>query len=544
MSEVTADKLLDLVRRSELVPTKKLDPFVEKLKERAGGWPKDQKAFAKLLIEDDLLTKWQADKLLAGKHRGFRLKQYKLLDQIGKGGMSHVYLAEHMVMERRVALKVLPKQRVKDRSYLARFKLEARAAARLDDPNIVRVYDIDHEGDTHYIVMEYVKGRDLHQTVGHDGPLKYEVAADYIAQVAHGLQHAHEMGLVHRDIKPANCLVDPHKTVKLLDMGLAKLTDDETSLTLANDENVLGTADYLAPEQALNSHAADARADIYSLGCTLYFLLAGKPPFPDGTISERLLKHQVEKPASLLTYRPDCPLSLEDICSRMMSKKPEDRPQTAGDVAILLTDWLADRDYTPPAGSSIGGGTGSGAGGLGSGIGSGILSRFSSSSVGSTEAGSSRTGSSSGDTAKLYASSEVDTDEDIGLAPMEDEAEERSRQSKDEKDAAPSSGVLSDESGPKIGGSGGPRTSAKGSGIARSSRSSLSSPSGPPKSIFDEVMLEKASPIVRRAAQIDGYNPLHPPGYVNPYTKTPWYVWVGVTVGLLLLIAVMMWALS
>ena len=535
MSEVIADKLLDLVRRSELVPPKKLDPFVEKLRERAGGWPKDQEALAKLLIEADLLTKWQADKLLAGKHRGFRLKQYKLLDQIGKGGMSHVYLAEHMVMERRVALKVLPKQRVKDRSYLARFKLEARAAARLDDPNIVRVYDIDHEGDTHYIVMEYVNGRDLHQTVGHDGPLKYEVAADYIAQVARGLQHAHEMGLVHRDIKPANCLVDPHKTVKLLDMGLAKLTDDETSLTLANDENVLGTADYLAPEQALNSHAADARADIYSLGCTLYFLLAGKPPFPDGSISERLLKHQVEQPASLLTFRPDCPLSLMEICTRMMCKKPEDRPQTSGEVAALLADWLADRDYTP-TGSSIGSGAGSGSGGVNSGIGSGILSRFT-----STSGGSSKTGSSPDDTGKLLASSEVDTDEDIGLAPIEEEIPEKS--SKDKK-AAASSGVLSDESGPKIAGSGRKRTSAKGSGIARSSKSSLSSPSGPPKSIFDEVALEKASPIVRRAAQIDGYNPLHPPGYVNPYTKTPWYVWPGVAIGALLLIAAMMWAMS
>ena len=144
------------------------------------------------------------------------------------------------------------------------------------------------------------------------------------------------MGLVHRDIKPANCLVDPNDTVKLLDMGLAKVTDDETSLTLANDENVLGTADYLAPEQALNSHAADARADIYSLGCTLYFLLTGKPPFPEGTISERLLKHQVEEPESLLATRPDCPLSLVDICSRMMAKKPEDRPQTAGEVAPML----------------------------------------------------------------------------------------------------------------------------------------------------------------------------------------------------------------
>ena len=228
MSQVAADKLLELVRRSELVPEKKLDKFLEKdLAEN--GLTDDQAALAKRLVDSKLLTQWQADKLLAGKHRGFRLGKYKLLGQIGKGGMSHVYLAEHVLMERRVAIKVLPKQRVKDRSYLSRFQLEARAAARLDDPNIVRVYDIDNEGDTHYIVMEYVEGRDLHQTVSQDGPLPFNTAAQFIAQVAHGLQHAHEMGLVHRDIKPANCLVDASRTVKLLDMGLAKLTDDETS---------------------------------------------------------------------------------------------------------------------------------------------------------------------------------------------------------------------------------------------------------------------------------------------------------------------------
>ena len=153
------------------------------------------------------------------------------------------------------------------------------------------------------------------------GPLPYEKAADYVAQVARGLAHAHEMGLVHRDIKPANCLLDKHEVVKLLDMGLARLIDDEASLTLDNNENVLGTADYLAPEQALNSHKADARADIYSLGCTLYFLLTGHPPFPDGTISERLIKHQVEPAPSIFKERPDAPSVLVNICNRMMAKQ-------------------------------------------------------------------------------------------------------------------------------------------------------------------------------------------------------------------------------
>lgn len=549
MSEA-ADKLIDLVKRSELVTEKKLDGFLERSVKAPGGLPDDPAKVAEMLIADGLLTRWQADKLLAGKHRGFRLGKYKLLGQIGKGGMSHVYLAEHVLMERRVAIKLLPRQRVKDRSYLSRFQLEARAAARLDDPNIVRVYDIDNEGENHYIVMEYVEGRDLHQTISQDGPLPFVTAVRYVAQVATGLQHAHDMGLVHRDIKPANCLLDQNGVVKLLDMGLAKLTDDETSLTLANDENVLGTADYLAPEQALNSHAADARADIYSLGCTLYFLLVGRPPFPEGSISERLLKHQVEEPESLLKLRPDTPLSLVDICTRMMAKKPDDRPQTAGEVARILNDWLADRGESPvPLGPSPTMARGNE--GLGSGVGSGILSRFPKSPTPAPLRSPGGVAPPASDTARLYAAS-VDTEEDIGLAPLDDES--KSLSARQAKKAAASSGVLSDESAPKIAGlsDGGSKgrsgkgaagnadpskgTGAKASPSPGSSKgdprdASLSSPSkaGKPRSIFEE---EYANPVeddpitrrAKRAATLE-YDPLHPPGYKNPYTKTPWQVW-------------------
>lgn len=414
-----AQGFLDLVKRSQLVEDDQLQSFLANYRETHGEeLPQRPEALADAFVEEGLLTEWQAEKLLAGKHRGFMLGKYKLLGQLGKGGMSTVYLAEHRMMRARRAIKVLPRDRVKDATYLDRFQLEARAAAKLDDPNIVRAYDIDHEGETHYIVMEYVDGKDLHQLVKEKGPLRFETAADYIAQVARGLSHAHEMGLVHRDIKPANCLLDKNGVVKLLDMGLARIVDDAASLTMDNNENVLGTADYLAPEQALNSHTADSRSDIYSLGCTFYYLLTGHPPFPEGSISERLMKHQVEKPPSILNDRSDVPSTLLHICEKMMSKKPDDRYQTAGEVAERLAEWLADR------GEDVGDSFKSKKGDSSSGVGSGVLRRFSESvSQGPGDSGSAvRRGLPEPATYSAPAAQAVDHDEEIGLAPLDEEA--------------------------------------------------------------------------------------------------------------------------
>ncbi|NUQ62272.1 MAG: protein kinase [Pirellulales bacterium] len=352
MAKLTVDSFLDLVQRSGLVERESLKRAVARLQEQ--DEPIAESAAASL-VEAGLLTRWQSEKLLEGRHKGFFLKKYRLLNHLGTGGMSSVYLAEHVLMQRRVAIKVLPKHRVQDTSYLARFHREAQAAAALDHRNIVRAYDVDNEGDLHYLVMEYVEGQDLQAMVRDRGPLEYPIAADYARQAALGLAHAHGAGLVHRDIKPANLLVDRNHVVKVLDLGLARFTEeDHASLTLAHDENVLGTADYLAPEQARDSHGADARADIYSLGCSFYFLLTGHPPFCEGTLPQRLMHHQNSPPPSIFKDRPDAPEDLVRICLRMMAKKPEDRQQSAVEVADELAEWMTVHQVAVEAGTSGG----------------------------------------------------------------------------------------------------------------------------------------------------------------------------------------------
>ena len=306
-------------------------------------------AIADALVKDETLTGWQAEKLLQGKHKGFFLGSYRLLRPLGKGGMGAVFLAEHEMMRRRCAIKVLPHSSIKEgSSVLQRFYVEAQAVAALDHQNIVRAYDVSKEikdkKEIHYLVMEYVDGDDVQGIVYESGEIDCVKAADFVRQTANGLAHAHENGLVHRDIKPANLLVDTKGVVKILDLGLARFFDDsdEASLTKEHNETVLGTADYLSPEQALNSHDVDHRTDIYSLGCTAYFMLTGHPPFPDGTVAQRLVAHQVKAPTPITDERADAPADLVAIIDKMMDKKPEERFQTASDIATTLSAWLIE----------------------------------------------------------------------------------------------------------------------------------------------------------------------------------------------------------
>ncbi|HWB12107.1 MAG TPA: protein kinase [Pirellulales bacterium] len=350
--QLSVSTFLETVERSGLVERSQLARTLSDLERDSGAEAaNDSLVVANHLGRVGLITDWQRKRLLEGRAAGFFLGKYRLLDHLGTGGMSSVFLAEHPLMRRRVAIKVLPKNRVNDSSYLARFHREARAVASLDHPNIVRAFDVDNDGDVHYLVMEYIEGHDLKSVVDRDGPLSYRTAADYMRQAADGLAHAHEAGLVHRDVKPANLLIDAKQVVKLLDMGLARTSDEiDASLTKDHDERMLGTVDYLAPEQALDSHLVDPRADLYSLGCTLYFALTGHPPFPDGTLAQRILMHQTKEPADIALKRPDVPASLVAICRRMMAKSPSGRYQSATEASQALVEWIGrfDRGETRP----------------------------------------------------------------------------------------------------------------------------------------------------------------------------------------------------
>src|SRR5262245_26066737 len=276
---------LDLVEASRLLPAARLAPFrAESDSETTSS------TLASRLVRDRLLTPYQATQLLQGKHQGFFLTQkYKILDHLGTGGMGEVYLCEHLILQRLVAVKALARRGtgVPHASAVERLYREARAVASLDHRNIVRVFDVDQTGGSPFMVMEYVDGVDLHRYVTTHGLVELTRGADYVRQAAEGLQHAHEAGLIHRDIKPSNLLLDRTGVVKILDLGLARFLVDtrrNQPVTERYDANsVLGTADFMAPEQAIDSSKVDIRADIYSLGCTLYFLLSGRLVFEAGS---------------------------------------------------------------------------------------------------------------------------------------------------------------------------------------------------------------------------------------------------------------------
>lgn len=297
------------------------------------------------LIDTKAMTTYQAQHICEGNTKGLVLGNYVILDTIGEGGMGQVFKARHKRMKRVVALKVLPDAALKSANAVERFHREVEAVARLEHPNIVTAHDADEFNGTHFLVMQNVQGTDLSSLVKRTGRMPIGKAVNCIIQAAKGLEYAHAEGIVHRDIKPANLLLDRKGRVKILDMGLAKLERTTggdgfaaTQGELTQEGAVLGTVDYMAPEQALDTHLADARADIYSLGCTLYYLLVAQPIYAGSTLMAKMLAHKDKEIPSLTKDREDVPQELDAIFSRMVAKEAGERYPT---MTAVLTDLEA-----------------------------------------------------------------------------------------------------------------------------------------------------------------------------------------------------------
>uniref|UniRef100_UPI00321FE46A serine/threonine protein kinase n=1 Tax=Thermogutta sp. TaxID=1962930 RepID=UPI00321FE46A len=350
---VTGEQFWQSLQESGLLSADELSRWGQEL--FGSAFPDSGEELARELVRHRVLTAFQAGCLLRGRTKGLVLGEYVILDRLGKGGMGVVFKARHRRMERVVALKTLSPQGMKDPDSVQRFYREVKAAARLTHPNIVTAYDAgEHEG-IHYLVMEYVDGQDLANLVKDHGPMPLQEALECVLQAARGLAYAHSEGVIHRDIKPSNLLVDRSGTVKILDMGLARLMFGTLKEGLTGDQltatgQVMGTCDYMAPEQAVSTHRVDGRADIYSLGCTLYRLLTGEPPYKGGTLMEVLMAHREAPIPSLSKAREDVPLEVDMVFQRMVAKRPEDRYQRMEEVIEALKHCLAVCRAGVPAG--------------------------------------------------------------------------------------------------------------------------------------------------------------------------------------------------
>lgn len=341
-----ANEFLALTEKSGLLNAGQVREVSKKL-----GLAKDASArqIARELVKNRVLTPFQAERLLEGRYRGFVIDEFRVREVLGVGGMGCVYIAEDPTKNRKVALKVLAAKHSVDAGMLTRLKLEAEAGMQIDHPNVIQTYKVDSTGAVNYLVMELMKGISLHELVALQGPMRWGLACDVFAQIADGLQAAHDEGIIHRDIKPANLLIGSDGTAKLLDFGLARISGsakDEFSLAMIFGHDCLGTPDYISPEQAVDSNKVDETADIYSLGCTMYVALTGRVPFPAKSSRQKIEGHQTKSPKPITDLRSDVPPEVLAIIAKMMAKQPAHRFQSAAELAKALQPYRKPREVS------------------------------------------------------------------------------------------------------------------------------------------------------------------------------------------------------
>jgi serine/threonine protein kinase len=337
----------DLLLRSKLLGADEVPRVLERWRKEAAD-PEDVGRFMQWLIARQLITEYHAAMLLHGHAEGFFVDHYKLLDRVGKGHLGVVYKAVHRLGQV-VAIKVLPPTRARDAELVARFQRGAQLARRLRHPHVVRTFQAGEWNGLHFLVMEYLEGETLEQTLARRGKLAPAEATRLIHLALLGLQHLHESGLVHRYLEPANLMITPGRnettlqaTLKILDISLCRaLLDSTAAPRLTHEGTILGPGPYLAPEQARDAHATDIRADIYSLGCILYHCLAGQPPFPDPTPMGQVIRHATEAPRPLIELNTEVPAGLQQIVDWMMAKDPAQRYPTPERAARALEVFLA-----------------------------------------------------------------------------------------------------------------------------------------------------------------------------------------------------------
>ena len=337
---VTLEQFIEYLSEVGFMTVEEVHDFLDELP--LNKQPRSARRLVEEMVRHGRLTKFQAELMFKGKIKRLVIGNYIILEKIGQGGMGRVYRARHRRMDRIVALKLLPFSARESPEAIDRFELEVKAAARLSHPNIVTAHDADEAGGRYFLVMEYIDGVDLLTLVKEQGPLAVDTAVDYVLQASAGLAYAHSQKVIHLDIKPANLLLDKSGTIKILDMGLARIDDLVSDIEsapaeeLIQDGKVMGTVDYVPPERSSNPEAVDHRADIYSLGCTFHHLLTGRPPFGGSTILKRIRAHRVKPIPSLCKRRDDVPESLDAVYQRMLAKDPDDRYQSMEEVITHL----------------------------------------------------------------------------------------------------------------------------------------------------------------------------------------------------------------